>query len=299
MKFFSIAALALLCYSCNRKTSLERNMQMRSVYNDAAGNPVLLGIHTAKDLQQAPYNEWFNKNKDLYKIDSATADKFKLLVKDKKFEIFMGTWCGDSKREIPRIFKLLEYSGVRASQLTMVMLDNRDSVYKQSPGHEEKDKAIHRVPTLIVYDGKKEMNRIVEVPVISLERDLLLILTGQQYEPSYEAATYLLNLTASKQLAVIKQDSGAIISILKNLSRNSAELNSLGYVWMAAGNMDKAWLAFDFNAALYPKNANVYDSLGEMYIRRNNKAAARVNYNKVLLLDPGNAHAAKMLAILQ
>lgn len=211
----------------------------------------------------------------------------------------MGTWCGDSKREIPRIFKLLEYSGVRASQLTMVMLDNRDSVYKQSPGHEEKDKAIHRVPTLIVYDGKKEMNRIVEVPVISLERDLLLILTGQQYEPSYEAATYLLNLTASKQLAVIKQDSGAIISILKNLSRNSAELNSLGYVWMAAGNMDKAWLAFDFNAALYPKNANVYDSLGEMYIRRNNKAAARVNYNKVLLLDPGNAHAAKMLAILQ
>ncbi len=213
-------------------------------------------------------------------------------------ELFMGIWCGDSKREVPRIFKILDYAGVRSSQVKMVMVDNHDSTYKQSPAHEEKGKFIHRVPCLIVYDNNKEMNRIVEFPVQSLEKDLLSIVQGATYQPNYRAAAYLFQLLKEKNIHDAAADSSALAATVKPMVRNSAELNSLGYVWMAAGEMEKALLAFELNANLFPGDANVYDSLGEIYLKLNRKAAAKSCYTKVLALQPGNTNAVKMLGQL-
>ncbi len=294
MKFICIAAMALLFHSCNRKTVPSG----QSPITASTSNHQLLGIHTKKDLQQAPFNEWFDKNYTDYTVDSFTANQLTPLLKNKKMELFMGTWCGDSKREVPRIFKILDYAGVSPSQIKMIMVDNHDSTYKQSPSHEERGKFIHRVPCLIVYDKNKEMNRIVEFPVLSLEKDLLSIVQAAPYQPNYRAAAYLFQLLNEKNIRDAAADSSALATTLKPLVSNSAELNSLGYTWMAAGEMDRALLAFTLNALLFPGNANVYDSLGEIHLKLNNKAAAKSYYTKVLELQPGNANAVKMLAQL-
>ncbi len=256
---------------------------------------MLLGIHRKEDLQQQPYKEWFNKNYDDYKIDSATAAELIPFVKNKQFEIFMGTWCGDSRREVPRMFKLLESTGVLPSQIKLVMVDNHDSTYKQSPGHEEKGKGIHRVPDLLVYDGKKEINRVVESPVISLEKDLLAIAKDNNYQPNYKGATYLSTLAGKNKTATLVKDSVNLQTRLKTLVTSSAELNSLGYVWMAAGETGKAMMAFQLNASLYPGDANVYDSLGEINLQLHNKDAARKYYQRVLDIQPANENAKKKL----
>ena len=195
MRLICIAAMALLFHSCNRKTVTAGNQPATA----AKENGLLLGVHTKEDLQQPPFKDWFDKNYSNYTLDSFTARQLHPLLKNKKFELFMGVWCGDSKRETPRMFKILEYAGVRPAQIKMVMVDNQDSTYKQSPGHEEKGKSIHRVPCLIVYDGKKEMNRVVEFPVVSLEKDLLSIAKQEFYEPNYKAAAYLLALLKEKK----------------------------------------------------------------------------------------------------
>lgn len=293
MKFICIAAMALLFHSCTRKI-VSSSQSLTST-----PNAQLLGVHPKKDLQQPPFNEWFDKNYTEYRIDSVTANQLMPLLKHKKLEIFMGTWCGDSKREVPRMFKILDYSRVRPSQVKMIMVDNRDSTYKQSPSHEEKGKFIHRVPCLIVYDKNKEMNRIVEFPVVSLEKDLLSIAQSAPYQPNYRAATYLYQLLKDKNTHAPAAESTALVTTLKPLVRNSAELNSLGYVWMAAGEMDRALLAFKLNALLFPDNANVYDSLGEIHLKLNNRAAAKLYYTKVLELQPGNKNAVKMLQALK
>lgn len=294
MKFICIAAMALLLHSCNRKTAAVSQANNNSILPDAQ----LLGVHSAKDLQQAPFNEWFNKNYAAYNIDSAAASQLTLLLKNKKIELFMGTWCGDSKREVPRIFKILDYCGVRPSQVKMVMVDNHDSTYKQSPAHEERGKFIHRVPCLIVYDKGIEMNRIVESPVVSLEKDLVAIVQAKAYEPNYRGAAFLQQQLKEKSFPALQADTAALNARLKPLVRNSAELNSLGYVWMAAGELDQALLAFELNAGLFPANANVYDSLGEINLKLNNTKAAKLYYKKVLELQPANANALKMLAQL-
>ena len=67
---------------------------------------------------------------------------------------------------------------------------------------------------------------------------------------------------------------------------------------MAAGEMEKALLAFQLNASFFPETASVYDSLGEINLKLNNKAAAKNYYSKLLALQPGNANAVKILAAL-
>jgi tetratricopeptide (TPR) repeat protein len=295
MKFICIAAMALFFYSCNRKAVITGQQPAGSIQPNAP----LLGIHTKKDLQQPPFNQWFDKNYADYPVDSFTARQLAPLLKNKKIELFMGTWCGDSKREVPRMLKILDFAGVKPSQLTMIMVDNADSAYKQSPGHEERGKDIHRVPTLLVYDNKKELNRITESPLVSLEKDLLAILQHQWYQPRYRAAAHLMALTKKTGSQQLAANSTALTDTLKAMVAGSAELNSLGYVWMATGELDKALLAFELNARIFPGLANVYDSLGEISMKLNKKDAARNYYNKVLQLQPGNANATKMLALLQ
>ena len=97
----------------------------------------------------------------------------------------MGTWCGDSRRELPRVLKMLDCCNFPMKNLTMVMVSNKDSLYKKSPQHEEAGKNIVRVPTIIVEQKGIEVGRIIEFPKTSLEKDLLSILRKENYQPNY------------------------------------------------------------------------------------------------------------------
>jgi len=308
MKFIYLAVLAILfSYACNRKLSNTNGAKKtndanaaKAAYLDTRGNPMLLGTHPMEDLQQAPYGDWFNKNYADYPVDSATANGLAPLLKDKTFEIFLGTWCGDSKREVPRMLKILSYAGVKPEQVKLIMVDSHDSLYKQSPAHEEKGKDIHRVPDLLVYSHDGEMNRIVEHPVVSLENDLLLIARGNSYTPSYPGAACLLHLLKEKTAVELMADKDNTMALLKAAVKSENDLNSLGYVWMAkAGEEDKAILALLLNAELYPSSPNVYDSLGDLYRRLKRREDARRFYRKVLELQPGNTSSAKKMAQLE
>ena len=74
-----------------------------------------------------------------------------------------------------------------------------------------------------------------------------------------------------------------------------ADLNRLGYQYLRADKVADAVTIFQANVALYPDNANAYDSLGEGYMAAGNKPAAIENYRKSLAMDPSNDNARKML----
>jgi len=297
MKFFCIAVMVLSIYSCH-PTRMAHTPVLKTTA-DHGGVAMLLGVHPKRSLEQAPDSEWFNKNYAAYTVDSSIANQLTPLLGDKRFEIFMGTWCGDSRREVPRMFKLLEYAGVKPSQITMIAVSNLDSSYKQSPGHEEKGKNIFRVPDLIVYAGDQELNRIVESPLVSLEKDLLAIVSGKQYRPHYEGGLYLSKVMQLRTAAELEKDSAAIVQQLKTITAHSSELNSLGHVWLAASDTSKALLAFRLNAMLFPGNASVYESLGAISIKMGQKQKAKQYYQKALEVEPVNQNAAKMLQQLK
>jgi hypothetical protein len=81
-----------------------------------------------------------------------------------------------------KILKALKFP---MDQLQLVALDRRKDLYKTSPNGEEKGLNIIKVPTLIFIKKGKEVNRIVESPIGSLESDMASILTSKAYVPNY------------------------------------------------------------------------------------------------------------------
>jgi thiol-disulfide isomerase/thioredoxin len=147
--------------------------------------PMLLGRCSISAFKHEPYNTWFQKNYAAHQIDSQSINAIKPLLKKKKIDLFLGTWCGDSKWEVPRMLKILEAAGFDTSQLAIVCVSNETDLYKKSPQGEERGKNIQRVPTLIVYEKNKEIGRIIESPVVTLEKDLLSILRKEPYIPNH------------------------------------------------------------------------------------------------------------------
>lgn len=75
-------------------------------------------------------------------------------------------------------------------------------------------------------------------------------------------------------------------------------MNALGYVFLQAYRFDEAIEIFRTNVRLHPDSYNVYDSLGEAYMRSGQVDLAIENYEKSLEINARNDHGSEMLEIL-
>lgn len=66
------------------------------------------------------------------------------------------------------------------------------------------------------------------------------------------------------------------------------ELNGLGYLYLQSGKIKEAIAVFEMNTTAFPKSWNVYDSLGEAYLKHGNTVKAKLNYKKSIILNPDN-----------
>jgi hypothetical protein len=253
--YIALFFYVLIFASCHAKLA-PRSSSHSDVYNqqitDEHGNPQLLGKCTRTALLQAPYNNWFVKNYNNYSVDSPTADRLKTSLAGRRFRIFMGTWCGDSQREVPRIFKILDYCGIDSSSIQLVMVSASDSTYKQSPGHEEKGMDIFRVPDLIVLDQGREIGRIVESPVSSLEKDLATLTGGGIYTPHYPGADRLMHIFREEKMTTIEKELPALAERIKPLVHSPNELKGYARVMRTAGEARKASIILQVNALIFP-----------------------------------------------
>ncbi len=148
--------------------------------------PILTGVQSRQAISEAPYDSWFAPNYATYVVAIETVEKIIPLFKDVKVKIFMGTWCEDSQREVPRFYKILDAMNTYQKNASVsnyeLITVNEDKV---TPEHLEDGFDITNVPTFIFYRDGKEINRIVESPVISLEEDMLRILAGEDYKHTY------------------------------------------------------------------------------------------------------------------
>jgi len=254
---------------------------------------MLLGHCTPSSLLQQPFGNWYDSG---FKAYPPQAEKIAMLqqhLTDTEIEIFLGTWCGDSKREVPRLLKTLSQCGYDTANIKLIMVDHEGVATKASPQHEEQGKNIFRVPTAIVYQHKKEIGRIIESPVESWEKDLVKLVTRQSYTPNYYAANAFIKTLKSKH-ATDKQVS-KMVQRYKGTFKNSAQLNSVGYLFLNQQQFAKALQTFKLNTLLFAADSNVWDSLAEAYSIMGNKARATELYKKVLEINPGDANATEQI----
>ncbi len=179
------------CNSSKEKNKVDQNSQKEIIsenskekFNDTVPyeeSVMLLGKANREGLQMEAFKSWFNPGYTDYKVDSETLKQLKPLLKDVTITLFMGTWCEDSQRETPHFYKILDDAGFVESKLTLITVSEE----KTTPQGFEKGKNITNVPTIIFYKNEKELGRIVEYPIESLEKDMLAILSGKEYKHAY------------------------------------------------------------------------------------------------------------------
>ena len=121
------------------------------------------------------YPQW-HTNERQYVPDAALVKQLSALKEAVTVKIFLATWCPDSRREVPRFFKIIQSADLTDKLKTELFAVDRQ--LKLSSGLTEKY-GIERVPTFIFFKNDKEIGRIVETPQTPLlEQDVLAILKG-------------------------------------------------------------------------------------------------------------------------
>lgn len=82
------------------------------------------------------------------------------------FEVYFGTWCHDSEREVPKLLKIIEANTSHTHQL--IALDYQ----KTEPKGRAKRAGVMFTPTIIIYVNDKEVGRIIERPRNTLVNDI-------------------------------------------------------------------------------------------------------------------------------
>jgi thiol-disulfide isomerase/thioredoxin len=108
---------------------------------------------------------------DTVVIQQDVVDLLKLAAGGVETKVFLGTWCSDSRREVPRFLKTTDALGKILGPVTLIGLDT----HKKSPAGLEVSYAIERVPTFIFFRNGQEIGRIVELPMTTVEADMLTI----------------------------------------------------------------------------------------------------------------------------
>ena len=148
------------------------------------GNVILMGTVTREGIVENLHTwdlEYFE-----YVPDSNLLPELEKYIFDAEITVVLGTWCSDSQREIPRLWRILEDLGYPLSEITMLAVGSSRfttdmgipaDVLEWSDGVKARY-GVERVATIIVSKGGTELGRIIETPEKSLEADLVRILSG-------------------------------------------------------------------------------------------------------------------------
>lgn len=183
MKILLYSLAILTAVNCGSKTQNENNEQPDPVTEVAEQQEeeVLVGSIEQEDLQQAPHMAWFDPMYQSYNPSEKELKVIQENINDYEIKLFMGTWCADSQREVPKFLKLLELSDFNMDNLEIKAVEED----KTLPNNKQQEYDVVYVPTIIFLKDGKEVNRFVEFPQETLEKDIAAIVSGEEYENSY------------------------------------------------------------------------------------------------------------------
>lgn len=140
---------------------------------------VLLGVCNREGLKSDVFNSYYVEEYASYEPALAFTQKLKQIKPDWHVVVVLGTWCSDSQREVPRFFRIMDECGFPDSMVTMYGIGREKNAGEVDISSLE----ISLVPTFIFFRKGKEIGRIVESPIETLEKDMLVLLAHPPKPP--------------------------------------------------------------------------------------------------------------------
>ncbi len=136
----------------------------------------ILGDINPTRFMDPPHSSWYLNGYKNYQPDQEIMKQLREVdIDDYSITVVLGTWCPDSRREVPHFMKIVGLWGFPENRIRFIGVD----INKVAPLADYQELGIDRVPTFIFYENNSEKGRIIEVPVTSLEQDTRIILTGK------------------------------------------------------------------------------------------------------------------------
>jgi len=144
----------------------------QKMMDEKSGKEILLGYCNRDGFYTSAFDSSYQVNYQSYVTDKLVMEKLKSRMSDLAITIVMGSWCGDSKEQVPRFYRILDELSFDYTKLTLLCVDRT----KKAGDIPMEDLKISLVPTFIFYRNAKEIGRITETPEDTLEKDFLKIL---------------------------------------------------------------------------------------------------------------------------
>jgi thiol-disulfide isomerase/thioredoxin len=119
-----------------------------------------------------PEHHQFKERFDTVQVEQQFVPMVKAVEDSVSSIVFLGTWCPDSRREVPHFLKVADEAGIPPERIKLYALDRT----KKSDDGLTDQYHIERIPTFIFLKHGEEIGRITEVPEKSIEQDMLMIL---------------------------------------------------------------------------------------------------------------------------
>jgi thiol-disulfide isomerase/thioredoxin len=114
-----------------------------------------------------PYAAWFDTAYANYRPSEEYVGRLKKMTDSVRITIVYGTWCSDSKKQLPHFFRIMDTVGFPEDRITLIAVDRT----MQLPPGVKKEYGITNVPTFILSFKGMEVGRIIESPRTTLEED--------------------------------------------------------------------------------------------------------------------------------
>ena len=161
LKYYLLSPFLML-YALNLHAQCETHVVFDSLVKDE----ILIDTLTWKCFENAEFADWFSANYDTYSVES---DNLAVFQNDTTITmlIYLATWCPDTRRELPRMKKVLDNLNLNW-EIVLIGLNRKKQLSNGNlPNHN-----ITHVPSFVIFRNEIEIGRIVERPTQSLENDL-------------------------------------------------------------------------------------------------------------------------------
>ncbi|GJM34358.1 MAG: hypothetical protein DHS20C18_33590 [Saprospiraceae bacterium] len=129
---------------------------------------------------------------------------------------------------------------------------------------------------------------------------ILAIIRGKvPNQPSLPASQNVYQALQEHGTNYVKENFEALTTNFHPSDPRDFILNAIGYDLLSSGETDEAIQIFEFNTELFPEVANVWDSLGEAWLKKGDKKKALKYYKKALSIQPGLPSAKEAVARLE
>ena len=167
MKIFRIILLALISTQGFAQVLNQKTMDEKKHHE------ILIGYCNREGFITCNFDSAYKANYGPYMPDTSVLRLLQPALNGISIKMIIGTWCGDSKEQVPRIYKILDLLKYNYNSLTLICVDR----LKTAPGIDLTPLSITLVPTFIFYRNDREIGRIIESPTVSLEKDMLRIIS--------------------------------------------------------------------------------------------------------------------------